>query len=105
MRQLDTGINLRANYHTFIVSGGLWYRGIPLWKQEMGQLHLDAPSAMLSLKVGDGFVLGYSLDLPVIRPYTSLMRTAHELCLVISIGHRHQRRGHNFVQFPFTGRY
>lgn len=78
--QLDVG----AYYRYKIITGGLFYRGMPLLKSnQYGQPNHDAVTALLGFKFED-FYFAYSYDLSISKLITD-SGGAHEVSLIVEL--------------------
>ncbi len=82
-RQLDIGAYLYKDPLMF----GLWYRGIPLFKEIRSH---DALSTMLGYKI-NGISIGYSYDFTISRLITTT-GGAHEVSIVYEFGEEPKKR-------------
>lgn len=80
--QLDIGMS----YIHGPVHLGVWYRGIPLKKNEASKIDHDAITMILGLQISN-FRLGYSYDYTV-SGINSLSGGSHEIALVLEFPHR-----------------
>lgn len=96
-QQLDMGLH----FHYNPIMAGLWYRGVPLFKDEYGYVRQDAVAFLFGIRLPQ-FDLGYSYDF-TISSLGPVSGGAHEVTMVynfLTTKSRKVKRKEKFIPCP-----